>query len=859
MNVDTAKVMSIFLSAVEQYSPDQWDTFLHDTCRGNVALKQRVEVLLRAHLGEDDFLDRGNIDNGPIEPPIAETIGTVIGPYRLLEQIGEGGMGVVFLAEQSHPIQRTVALKIIKPGMDTRQVIGRFEAERQALGMLDHPNIARVLDAGVVDVASQAGRDSTDRGSTNPPSQLAAAIGRPYFVMELVKGVPISQYCDEHDLSVPRRLELMVAVCNAVQHAHQKGIIHRDLKPSNVLVAEYDGEPVPKIIDFGVAKAAGPQLTDRTLFTNYGQIVGTFEYMSPEQAQFNQLDVDTRSDIYSLGVMLYELLVGSTPLEKQRLETVAFDETLRIIREEEPAKPSIRLGTSATLDSIAASRQTEPVRLGKDLRGELDWIVMKCLEKDRNRRYESASALADDILRHLSDEPVAAGPPSQLYRARKFVRRNRVPVIAALFVAIAIIGGVAASTWQAVRALRAERSALAERDAKEQALRQAVASAAREEAQRKRAEEISHFLINAFDVEYPENDIRAVAEVLNNSEQKLEDAYANDPAAHAALLATMGRANVGLRRFDEAEQLYRKCLDVATDTGLIDRVRLDLGACLLRVGKTAEGVEILQGFYLDKLRRSDAPDAVELLKAWPGLPEVGATANGEPGMDGLEMDGDHDYVILPRIYFDARPPWTLEAIVRPEVIDQSVRPSVSPVGWTSLISATDGGAMGLETSRRRWAISLYTTRIPTGDWRESYSLAIARNEVSLNEWQHVAGVWDGRELRVYINGQLQDTRSGVDYCSSLSMAPMFLGADPDSMAYGDVAQGYLQGRLRVARISRSAEYTESFPRPEQLEKTPGTIGLYDFTRDTGRYAIDRSGHGNHGIIIGAKFARAEHE
>jgi tetratricopeptide (TPR) repeat protein len=751
------------------------------------------------------------------------------------------------MAEQKEPIQRTVALKIIKPGMDTRQVIARFEAERQALAMMDHPNIARVLDVGATDA------------------------GLPYFVMELVKGVPITDYCDQQHLPVRARLELFMQVCQAVQHAHQKGIIHRDLKPSNVLVAEYDGRPVPKIIDFGVAKATAQKLTEKTMFTEFGQLVGTFEYMSPEQAQFNQLDVDTRSDIYSLGVLLYELLAGSTPLEKGRLRSAAFGEILRMIGEEEPPKPSTRLSSSDALPSISANRRLEPKKLTGLVSGELDWIVMKCLEKDRNRRYETASALAADISHHLSDEPVTAGPPSRLYRVGKFVRRNRVPVVAALFVAVAIIGGVAASAWQAVRATRAEHSALAERDAKELALHEAVASAAlarqaadaerqakqREATQRKQAEEISHFLINAFDVQNPEHDIRAVADLLKNSAQDLQDTYADDPAAHAALLATMGRANAGLRRFGEAEQMYRKCLEVATDAGLIDRVRRELSTCLLREGKTAEGVEILQGFFLDKLRRSDAPDAAELLKAWPGLSELGAIVDGEPGMDALELDGDQDYVILPRIYFDARPPWTLEAIVRPVVIDQSVPLSVSPVNWTSLISATDGGAIGLETSRRRWAISLYTTRIPTDDWRESYSLAIARSEVALLEWQHVAGVWDGKELRIYLNGQLQDTRSGVDYCSVLSMAPMFLGADPESMAFGDVAQGYLQGRLRVARISRSAEYTDSFPRPERLDKTPGTIALYDFTIDTGRYAMDRSGHGNHGIIIGAKYAKAE--
>ena len=321
-------------------------------------------------------------------------------PTSCLQQIGEGGMGVVYMAEQTEPVERRVALKIIKPGMDSRQVIARFEAERQALAMMDHPNIAKVLDAGTTET------------------------GRPYFVMELVKGVPITKYCDEKHLSLKQRLELMIPVCQAIQHAHQKGIIHRDIKPTNVLVAQYDGRPVPKVIDFGVAKATAQKLTERTMFTELGQVVGTLEYMSPEQAELNQLDIDTRSDIYSLGVLLYELLTGTTPFDKQKLRTAAFDEMLRIIREDEPPKPSTNLSTSGTLPSIAANRQTEPARLSKAVRGELDWIVMKALEKDRNRRYETANGLRG---RHpalpQTTKPVQACPPSAGYRFRKFARQ----------------------------------------------------------------------------------------------------------------------------------------------------------------------------------------------------------------------------------------------------------------------------------------------------------------------------------------------------------------------------------------------------------------------------------------------------
>jgi eukaryotic-like serine/threonine-protein kinase len=380
----------------------------------------------------------------------SQLVGTVIGPYKLIEQIGEGGFGLVFVAEQQKPVKRRVALKVIKPGMDTHDVINRFEAERQALALMDHPNIARVLDAG------------------------ATATGRPYFVMELVHGIPITNYCDKNRLTLRERLELFVSVCQAVQHAHQKGIIHRDIKPSNVLVTAHDRRPLVKVIDFGVAKALHQPLTEKTIYTRFAQMVGTPLYMSPEQAEMTGLDIDTRSDIYSLGVLLYELLTGTTPFDRKRLSQVAYDELIRIIRDEEPSRPSTRLSRSTeTLSAVAAQRRTEPARLSRMFRGDLDWITMKALEKDRTRRYETANGLARDIERYLREEPVEAGPPGAGYRLRKLARKHRTVLgIAALFVAFLLLA-VCVSTWQAVRATRAEREAVAERDRAEASFKMA--------------------------------------------------------------------------------------------------------------------------------------------------------------------------------------------------------------------------------------------------------------------------------------------------------------------------------------------------------------------------------------------------
>ena len=419
-------------------SPAERSAYLDRACDGDAARRGEVEELLAHHAQAGSFLNsapHGLLDTA--EPSAGERPGTVIGPYKLMEQIGEGGMGMVFVAEQQQPVRRKVALKVIKPGMDTRQVVARFEAERQALALMDHPNIARVFDGG------------------------ATASGRPYFVMELVKGVPITQFCDDNRLTPRERLELFVRVCQAVQHAHQKGIIHRDIKPTNVLVASHDGTPVVKVIDFGVAKAIGQPLTEKTIYTQFAQMVGTPLYMSPEQAGRSSLDVDTRTDIYALGVLLYELLTGTTPFDGERLRRAGHDELRRIIREEEPVKPSTRMSTlGKAAPTVSAHRKSDPKRLRQLFRGELDWIVMKALDKDRNGRYETAAAFAADVERYLADEPVQACPPSAWYRLRKLARRNRRALVTVSVLALAAlvgVGAVAVSTvlvWKANKGLK---------------------------------------------------------------------------------------------------------------------------------------------------------------------------------------------------------------------------------------------------------------------------------------------------------------------------------------------------------------------------------------------------------------------
>jgi serine/threonine protein kinase/formylglycine-generating enzyme required for sulfatase activity len=477
--INPSRLEAVFLAAVEANDPSQRAEIVSAQCAGDAELRRRVESLLHAHDRSGDLPSVGTVDfAGEREATVKDTSTTsagriIAGRYKLVEEIGEGGMGTVWVAEQMQPVRRRVAIKLIKPGMDSRIVLSRFEVERQALALMDHPNIAKVLDGGV-----------TEQGC-------------PFFVMEYVKGVPITDYCDDARVTVEGRLRLFVQVCQAVQHAHQKGIIHRDLKPSNILVCLYDGQPIPKVIDFGLAKAMHQPLTDKTVYTAHGFMVGTPLYMSPEQAEFNNLDVDTRSDIYSLGVILYELLTGTTPLDRQRFKEAAWHEMVQLIKDEEPKKPSTRLSGSTCLPSVAAQRNLEPTQLTRIVRGDLDWIVMKSLEKERSRRYETANGLARDLERHLADEVVEARPPSAGYRLRKFVRRNRGLVIAVSLIVLALVFGIAGTAWGYIRtlqaqkaeAIRAEGERLAQLDAEDQKVK-AEAAVVAERAANERAQKI---------------------------------------------------------------------------------------------------------------------------------------------------------------------------------------------------------------------------------------------------------------------------------------------------------------------------------------------------------------------------------
>ena len=532
---------ALFAAALEQPSSER-AAFLNGACLGDDALRRHIEALLAAH---DATLNPLATQADSARPTIKldladapdEAVGQTLGRYKLLERVGEGGCGVVYVAEQTEPVRRRVALKVIKLGMDTKQVVARFEAERQALAMMDHPNIAKVLDAGTTDA------------------------GRPYFVMELVRGIKITDYCDQANLSTKERLDLFIKVCQAIQHAHQKGIIHRDIKPSNILVTLHDGVPVPKVIDFGIAKATEGRLTDNTVYTQLHQFIGTPAYMSPEQAEMSGLDIDTRSDIYSLGVLLYELLAGSTPFDAKELMSLGIDAMRKTIREKEPQRPSTRFATLGAdqLTTTAKRRSTDTSKLLHQLKGDLDWIVMKCLEKDRQRRYETANGLAADITRHLTNEPVVARPPSAAYKFQKAYRRNKGVFAAGTAVAVALVFGIIVSAWQAVRATRAEAQALVE---KAQAQTE-KANALTEKANAQGALQFiqDDVLSQASPGYQPDRDL-TVRALLDRIAGRLDLATNRPPLVEASIRQTLGSVYTELGDYPKAIQHFENALRV---------------------------------------------------------------------------------------------------------------------------------------------------------------------------------------------------------------------------------------------------------------------------------------------------------
>jgi serine/threonine protein kinase/tetratricopeptide (TPR) repeat protein len=863
MASDTADFDSLFCRAIEIASASERAAFIARVSGSDDELRLRLERLVAAHFKAGNFLESSSA-TATEEPRAGETEGRLIGPYKLIQPIGEGGMGTVFMAQQAEPIKRLVALKLIKPGMDSRQVIARFEAERQALALMEHPNIAKVLDAGTTQE------------------------GRPYFVMELVRGVPITKHCDDNRLTPRQRLELFIPVCQAVQHAHQKGIIHRDLKPGNVLVAPYDGKPVPKVIDFGVAKAMGQQLTDHTLVTGFGTVVGTLEYMSPEQAELNQLDIDTRSDIYALGVMLYELLTGTTPLDRKRLTEAAFTEMLRMIREVDPPKPSTRLSESKdSLPSVSAQRQMEPARLTRIVRGELDWIVMKALEKDRNRRYDTANGFAMDLQRYLADEPVQACPPSAMYRFRKFARRNKGPLLAAGVVLICLLTGIIGTTTGLVWAVR-ERNAKAralsaeikEREAKEKALsaeikereakEKALAAETRALKAEQQAREKAMDALRAMTDDIVENQMARASHLTEENKEFLRKivkhfegfaALTSDDAESRSIRAE-GYFHVGLMRhrlgeLKEAEAAYADALAIrkqlAADfprrpefrSGLA-KCRINLGALFWKTGRLKEAeASFTDAMAIQKQLAADFPSRPEYRY---GLASSHTNLGGMSLQTGRLKEAEASYT-------------SALAIEKQLAAEFPTRPD-----FRSSLAMSHGnlGTFFRETGRQNEAESSYTSALAiqkqlAADFpmRPEFRFGVAKSHFEL------AGLFNQM-------GRLKEAEAS--YTSALAIQKQ-LAAEfptrPDFRSYVAKCQWSLGNLFSDAGRLKEAEpyYTDAlvilkqlaadFPaRPEFRCDLAGVhMGLGNVLKDTGRLKEAEAAYANALVILKQLVAR----
>jgi serine/threonine protein kinase/tetratricopeptide (TPR) repeat protein len=742
MGAEQPDIKEIFCTALEKKSRAERDAYLDEVCGPDKKLRADIETLLKAHDAAGSFLESPPVSiGGTLDySPLTEGPGTKIGRYKLLQLIGEGGFGVVYMAEQEEPIHRKVALKIIKLGMDTKQVIARFEAERQALAMMDHPDIARVFDAGATDT------------------------GRPYFVMELVKGIPITEYCDKNNLDMHQRLELFIDVCKAIQHAHQKGIIHRDIKPSNVMVTLHDGKPVPKIIDFGIAKATQHRLTEKTLFTEYRQFIGTPEYMSPEQAEMSGLDVDTRSDIYSLGVLLYELVTGTTPFEADKLRSAAYDEIRRIIREDEPSRPSTRLSTlGEALMDIAKCRSAQPNELCKIVRGDLDWVVMKSLEKDRTRRYETVDGFALDIERHLKDEPVLAGPPRVIYRLRKFIRRHKTAVATCLLFATVIVAGLVVSTTMYFRAeaLRVEAEKARQRETAarvqaEQSLQREADARAEAERQANISQAVNEFLNNdllaSFDPYRAKGGEVTVTEILDNATEKLEGKFKDAPLIEASIHYTLGTTYTNLSKFKAAQPHLERAFELRR--GLLGEEHpqtLDtmqwLGALYYRQGRYVEAEPLLI-------------KAMEILKR----------TRGEENQDTLlAIRHIGELYCLEKRYGDAEPLFLKVLETQRRMLGEENPDPLDCMEWLGVMYYNQGRykdaepllVKSLELSRRAWGEVHPTTLMSIRHLGELYCLQGRYNEAEPLLVKALVG------MRNALGEKHQHTQEALSYLTSL--------------------------------------------------------------------------------------------